>query len=112
MNKRYSLKKNEDIAKLVHLKNSVGNKYYAIYYRISNNDAIPKIAISISKKFGKAVKRNYEKRVVREIIRPIINTLYNLELLIVIKKEVTALSFIEKATQINYLIRKINKCRS
>lgn len=111
MNKKYRLKKSEDIAKLVHLHQSVGNKYYAIYYNIKNNEN-PKVAISVSKKFGTAVERNYEKRIVREVIRPLLKELNNLELLIVIKKEVSKIVFKEKETQIQYLIRKIKKSRS
>lgn len=107
MNNKYSLKKNEDIAKLVHLRKSVGNKYYAIYYNGNQKEIIPKIAISISKKFGNAVLRNYEKRVIREIVRPLLDGLNNLELLIVIKKEVMSLTFSQKESQIHYLIRKI-----
>lgn len=110
MNKKYSLKKNEDIAKLVQMQKSVGNKYYAIYYQ-ENAESTPKIAISISRKFGKAVKRNYEKRVVREIIRALLPILEGYTILVVIKKEVANITFIEKKTQIEYLIKKM-KSRS
>ncbi len=108
MNRKYSLKKNEDIAKLVHLKQSVGNKYYAIYFQITENE-LPQIALSISKKFGNAVNRNYEKRVTREIIRSKINNICFLKMLIVIKKEVINLKFEEKQEQLSYLLRKLNK---
>ena len=108
MNNKYSLKRNEDIAKLVHLRKSVGNKYYAIYHHKNDNE-IPKIAISISKKFGNAVCRNYEKRVIREIIRPLLGELNFLELLIVIKKEASKLTFKEKEAQVHYLLRKIKR---
>jgi ribonuclease P protein component len=108
MNRKYSLKKNEDIGRLVHLKQSVGSKYYAIYYCYKEQE-IPKIAISVSKKYGNAVLRNYEKRVTRELLRTKIAKFNNLEALIVIKKEVANLKFEEKKEQIYYLIRKIIK---
>ena len=74
MNKKYILKKNYEIEKLVQRKNSVGNKYYAAYF-IKTKEQNPSIAFSISKKIGNAVVRNYEKRVVKEIIRKEINKL-------------------------------------
>lgn len=106
MNRKYSLKKNHDIEKLVCSKVSVGNRYYAIYY---NKNKETKIAYSISKKCGKAVDRNYEKRVLREITRKIINDLSNLELLIIIKPASIMLTFLEKEQKINELINKIKE---
>ena len=72
MNRKYSLKQNEEIAKLVHFskiqRKSVGNKYYTVYF-LNTEEEMPKVAISISKRFGMAVDRNYEKRVTREILK-------------------------------------------
>lgn len=106
MNRKYSLKKNHDIDRLIKKKQSVGNKYYAIYYRWSE-EKLPKIAISPSKKFKTAVRRNYEKRVVREIIREQLDELQNLQLLIIVKTKVDELDFEGRKKQVLYLINKV-----
>lgn len=106
MNRKYSLKKNHDIKELLQKKQSVGNKYYVIYYDYIENKT-PLIALSVSRKVGNAVERNYEKRVVREIIRPLLETIENYKMLIVIKDKSKELSYIEKEENINYLIKKM-----
>ena len=104
MNKKYSLKKSHDIELLIKKKQSVGNRYFVIYY--DYNDEI-KIAISISKKVGKAVVRNYNKRVMREIVRSNIELFKGLACLIVIKEKSTELNYTEKCDEIIKLLNKI-----
>ena len=82
MNKQYILKKNHDIDSLVRLKQSVGNTYYAIYYRKSES---LRVVVSVSKKLGKAVVRNYQKRVMKEILRNNIELIPSVDMLLVIK---------------------------
>lgn len=106
MNRKYSLRKSYEIEKLLKLKQSVGNKYYALYYEITSLKT-PKLAFSVSRKFKTAVKRNYEKRVAKEIFRKHLNLLENLKILVVIKEPVKNLSFFEKEKQILSLIDKI-----
>lgn len=108
MKRKYSLKRNQDIEKVVKSKNSVGNRYYTIYY-LPNNLKKPQIALSVSKKFGNAVNRNYEKRVIRAILRNKIQKLPNYSFLIVIKKPASQLKYNEKELQINYLFSLIFK---
>lgn len=108
MKKKYRLKKSHDIEKVVKSKKSVGNKYYAIYY-MPNELPYPQIAISISRKFGNAVKRNYHKRVVREIMREFLKEIPNYAILIVVKKMAEELSFQEKKEQIWQLLKKLCK---
>lgn len=110
MNRKYSLKRNHDIERLVKLRQSVGNKSYAIYYAYQK-ETDPKIAISVSKKFGNAVARNYEKRVVREIIRDYLPNLEHLRCLIVIKKDCQNKSYIYRKEQLIYLLKKIERNR-
>ena len=110
MNKKYILKKNYEIEKLVKKRNSVGDQYYAIYYNETINK-MPKIAISISKHIGNAVVRNYEKRVHREIIRAMMCDLEHLEILFVIKQKSLMLSTQEKNEKIKRLVEIINKKR-
>ncbi|NLD26363.1 MAG: ribonuclease P protein component [Acholeplasmataceae bacterium] len=105
MNRKYSLKKNRDIEKLIQAKHSVGNKYYAIYYQSGDL----KIAVSPSRKIKSAVARNYEKRVAKEILRPLLPNLSGITMLLIIKNTVQELSFIEKKDQIEFLIKKIIK---
>jgi ribonuclease P protein component len=107
MNKRYVLKKQHNILKLLTKKQTVGTKSYVVYFK--NECENIKIAISASKKVGNSVERNYEKRVCREIVSQRIKDLENIHMLIVIKNEATKLQFNEKEAQINYLINKIIK---
>lgn len=107
MNRKYSLRQNSEIEKLVKFKMSVGNKFYAIYFHRFNGD--PKIAFSVSKKNGNAVERNYEKKVVKEIIRSHLGELINLKMLIIVKPTTKNLTFLEKKTQIEKLLKAITK---
>jgi ribonuclease P protein component len=104
--KIYRLKKSYEIAKVIHQKMSVGNRYYAIYYQ-KNDLNLPKVAISVSKRFGDAVHRNYAKRVVREIIRPMLGKLTSISLVIIIKDESKKLGYNDKRKTLEKLINKI-----
>ncbi len=84
MKKIYRLKKNHDIAAIVQKRQRVGRENYIVYYQY-NNEAIPKVAFSVSKKYGKAFERNKAKRITREITRKCLNMIQNLNLVIVIK---------------------------
>jgi ribonuclease P protein component len=110
MNHKYSLKKNHDIEKLVKMRRSVGNKYYAIYYAQTKNP-IPQFAISPSRQFKTAVERNYEKRVMREILRNKLLEFSYVRLLIVIKTTSSELTFIEKTAQMELLFKKIKELK-
>ncbi len=105
MNRKYSLKKSYEIEKVMSLKKSVGNRFYAIYYQYCEGEM--KIAISVSKKVGCAVVRNYEKRAVREIVRQNKNKIMGVKALIIIKKLATELIFQEKDDNLRNLFSKI-----
>ena len=106
MNKSNILRKSYEIEKLLKNRKSVGSRYYVIYYMESSSDDVH-IAISASKKLGDAVERNYEKRVIRELLRKRINEFKGLDVLFVIKSNSLELDFKEKEKQIKYLLRKM-----
>ena len=106
MNKEYSLKKSYEIERLIKLKQSVGNKYYVIYYDYNDKT---KVAYSINKKVGKAHIRNYNKRITREIVRNNFDLVKDLKILIVIKEKSTELNYIEKEKEITMLLKQIRK---
>lgn len=108
MNRKYSLRKNFEIEKLVKMKISVGNKFFAIYYR-KNDDNNTKIAVSVSKKNGNAVERNYQKRVVKEIVRKNLDELSGYSMLIVVKSLSKDLTYSEKVEVLEKLFSKIRK---
>ena len=104
MNKTYILKKNHDIEKLIKYKHSVGNRFFSIYYKRCDDI---KVVVSVSKKIGKAVIRNHQKRIVKEILRKNMALLNGLHLLISVKIPSLELSYEEKNKEISKLIKKI-----
>lgn len=106
MNKSYILKKSYEIENLLKNKKSVGSRFYVIYYKQNNTQHVH-IAVSASKKLGDAVVRNYEKRVIKEILRSHIEKLKGFDMLFVIKSNSLDLEFCEKEKQIKYLIKKM-----
>ena len=69
MNKKYIIKKNEEIQHIIHDPNSskIISKYFVTYVS-SNSISYNRYCISVSKKIGKANIRNYYKRIVKDIL--------------------------------------------
>lgn len=84
MKKINRLKKNHDIALIVQKKQRIYRDNYIVYYQYTNCE-IPKIAFSVSKKYGKAVERNKAKRRARSIVRKWLWKIKNINMVIVIK---------------------------
>lgn len=67
MKKKYSLKRNEEIAKIIHNRKFYKNDVFILYFQ-KNEHKKTRVCISVSKKIGIAVVRNKIKRQVREMI--------------------------------------------
>lgn len=67
MNKKYIIKKNEEIQQIIGDSNKKVNKYFVIYFR-KNSYNFNRYCISVSKKIGKANVRNLYKRRIKDIL--------------------------------------------
>ncbi|MGM9878296.1 MAG: ribonuclease P protein component [Bacilli bacterium] len=67
MNKKYIIKKNEEIQKIIKNSKKIVNKYFIIYL-VNNNLKYNRYCISVSKKIGKANIRNLYKRRIKDIL--------------------------------------------
>ena len=61
MNKKFILRKNEEIQEVIKKSKKVINKYFVVYYA-KNDKKNNRYCISVSKKIGKAHTRNLYKR--------------------------------------------------
>ena len=67
MNKKYIIRKNEEIQKIIEHNNRMISKCFVIYYdknELNHN----RYCISVSKKIGHAVVRNFYKRRIKDIL--------------------------------------------
>lgn len=67
MNKKYILRKNEDIQLVIKNNQKIVDKYFIIYYK-DNKMEYNRYCISVSKKIGKAHVRNLLKRRMKDIL--------------------------------------------
>ena len=101
MKKQNRIKKNDEIAKIVLNKQKVKSDYFFIYYQKGKN--ITRVAVSVSKKIGNSVKRNHAKRIIRELIRPYLNTINPVDIVVVVKKDLYNVNF-------DQLTRETSRC--
>lgn len=107
MKKENRIKKNEEIAKIVFNKQKIKSDSFFIYYKKS--DKLTRVAISVSKKIGKAVVRNHAKRIVRELIRPYIKKITPVDLVVVIKCDLYLKNFIDLKKEFEIVIARLEK---
>lgn len=62
-----TIKKNEEFKKIYKKGTSIVGPYVVIY-RMKNNQNNKKFGITVSKKIGKAVKRNRVRRLIKEVV--------------------------------------------
>lgn len=67
MKKKYIIRKNEEIQKIVKSSKKIVNKYFIVYFR-ENELSYNRYCVSVSKKIGKAHTRNLFKRRVKDIL--------------------------------------------
>lgn len=103
MKKEYRLKNNIEIGKIVNKRQRIYSSLYNLYY-ITNQENT-KIAIVAGKKCGDAVSRNYQKRIMREVVRPYISNILNIHAVIIAKDKTINASFIEKKKELEKIIK-------
>lgn len=115
MKKEFRLKKNHEIASIVLKKQRVSSEHYIAYYSFNkekdtlNKEINAKVAISVSKKYGKAFERNKAKRRVREIIRPYLSLFNNKKVVIVVKTNSKDVEFNVLKEELLILMKRVNK---
>ncbi len=92
MKKQFRIKKNVELQQLMSEKNSVGNRYFVIFYRENHEYKNFRFAIGVSKKYGKAVQRNLIKRRIREVVKNL-DLISRFEFFIIVKTETINLKF-------------------
>lgn len=95
MKKKFRLKRNEEIGKLVAKKKCVKNSNYIMYYGFNDLNSNARICISVGKKIGNAVIRNKTKRQVREIVKQVIDFSLKIDIVIVVRQNYLQSTFQE-----------------
>ncbi len=107
MNKDKIIKKSETYTEIINSKQSIKNKYFSIYYKISDTN---KYGITVPKKIGKAHIRNKIKRRIKNIIitnEKDIQTNFNY--VIIIKEAIHELDYHTMEQELINLIKKVGK---
>lgn len=105
MKKIFRLKNSVIIGSIVQNRIKISNEFYTIYYKKTNDEK--KIAFVASKKCGKAHNRNYLKRVMREITRPIFLQLPNIHAVVVVRDKANQLDFEDKKINLLSLYKRL-----
>ena len=102
MKKKFNLKRNEEIASIVHTRVFTKTDSFFFYFKINEIGNI-RICYSVNKKLGNAVVRNKIKRQVREMANIIVDKSLNYDIVIVVRKE-----YLQNDFQTNLSLFKTN----
>jgi len=104
--KRYRLRKNSDFLYIYRKGKSIGHPLLVLIYKRSGHSSL-RIGFSITKKFGKAVKRNRIKRQLREIVSAELeNIKHGYDLVFSVRKNAADASFNELKNAVINLLRR------
>ena len=114
MKRIFSLKRNEEIGKIIQLRKYIKNDSFVIYFFLKNDSKYARACISVSKKVGNAVVRNKIKRQIRAMIVEIFDFNINNDYVIIVKHNYVNYDFDENKSKLNDLYNKIisNSTRS
>ena len=108
MKKEEVVKNNREFDYIIKKGQCKKNNEFVIYY-IDNKKEFDRFGISVSKKIGNAVTRNYYKRVIRNICDKSKNLYSNKkDYIIIMRKGLESLNFSDSYKSMNDLLKKIN----
>ncbi|MDD7305440.1 MAG: ribonuclease P protein component [Peptoniphilaceae bacterium] len=102
MEKQLSLRKNTDFERVYKKSKAFYNRDFTILIKNNGLDH-PRFGFSISKKVGKANRRNKLKRRLREIIRHNYNNINNVDIIIIPKRHTVDYTYDQLKSSINHI---------
>ncbi len=108
--RKYRLSKTRDIQSVYKTKTTLFGQGVILNFK-ANQLTNSRFAFVVSNKtLSQAVKRNYYKRVLRDIVYQLLNTIpNNLDIVIVIKKDIVTMNFAEIQQELSMLVKKLNQ---
>ena len=107
MNKKYIIRKNEEISNIVKTGKKTANKYFVIYYKDNNIDH-SRFCVSVSKKIGKANVRNLFKRRIKDILMKN-NINYSYDYVIILRQAIIDLKYEAMKNELLSLMKGVEK---
>lgn len=108
MKKEEVVRNNREFDAIIKKGNVKKNSAFVIYY-VKNDKEFDRFGISVSKKIGNAVTRNYYKRIIRNICDKSKNLYSNSkDYIIIMRKGLTSLKFNDAYESMKDLLHKIN----
>jgi ribonuclease P protein component len=105
MNKKYIIRKNEDIENLINNSNTkkIVNKYYIVYF-LKNDLPYNRYCVSVSKKIGKAHTRNLYKRRIKDILMKFKYNNSN-DYVIILRKSILDINYDNMKSELSLLLK-------
>jgi len=105
MNRKYSLKKNEEFQSVFKKGKSVANRQFVVYQMVKEEEAI-RFGLSVSKKIGNAVMRNRIKRLMKEVLRELSLEMYqNRDIVIIARKPTSNMDYQEMKKSLTHVMK-------
>lgn len=110
MKKEYRIKQGSDIEAIMKLRQTAGNRDFVVYKRENHGQSHFRFAVSVPKKYGKAVKRNRMKRQIRAIVAEL-DIVDHVDIFIVVKPSANTLEFAQIKDNVTRLMDKLKILR-
>lgn len=108
MKKTYRIKKEIEFRQIMEQKRSFANRNFIIYIKERQKDHF-RIGLSVGKKVGNAVVRNYIKRQIRETVMSLQAEMsHEFDIIIIARPNVTSLSFQEVQRNLSHVFKLAN----
>lgn len=108
MKKKYSVKNSNEIKTIMNNKQFFVCKSFTLYTK-SRREEHARVAISVSKKLGKAHERNKIKRQIRMMIQNLYTFDENFDTIILVRNQYLTLSYAENFANLKFAYLKVRK---
>ena len=106
MNKKYIIRKNEEIQSIIKNAKKMINNYFIVYY-LKNKLSYNRYCVSVSKKIGKACTRNLYKRRIKDILMKF-NYNNSCDYVIILRKSIIDIGYDKMKNELSLLIKGDN----
>lgn len=110
MDKNFRIKKSKEIEQIMNCKKTYSSNIFRIFIKQNDETGHFRYAISVGKKIGNAVNRNYQKRRIRMLFNNYKDKIpSNLDIFLIAKSNINDVDFSDLEKNFLYLLNKISK---